>query len=481
MANSLRILESAKMRIGDGIPEESIEKVTYQPLTNEIVEQGKSDDIVLSDNSEIGFSTLFVKIYSNQIRYDLTEGKWYYWDKNKWKKDNLTQVRYKAITFCRTTSNGNKKQQTKSFVDNVLSLSTSHPDVAVSSDVWDANKMVIGSPNGPVDLTTGKLIEAAPNQYITKTTLVAPDFSGQPPKEWLKFLHQVTRGDQELIEYLQMLVGYTLTGSTIEHILIFIYGPGGNGKSVFIDIVHMLMASYSDIAAMSTFTASKNDQHPADLAKLQGARLAIANETESNRSWAESKIKSMTGGDPITARYMRKDFFTYTPQFKIWIVGNYKPNLRNVDDAMRRRLRIIPFLFKPEVVDPNLKDKLVGELPLIFAWAIEGCLKWQSGKMKTPDVVKNQTDEYFEEQDIFTQFIEDRCIVKTDAFVASSDLFKAWSLYAKANGMHPETKKAISDKMQKRYFENKKKFGVRGFIGLELKEGVSTDDWTHNY
>ena len=146
-----------------------------------------------------------------------------------------------------------------------------------------------------------------------------------------------------MMRFLQQIVGYCLTGDTREHALFFIYGPGGNGKSVFLNTVSAIIGDYATTAAMDTFVASKSDRHPTDLAGLRGARLVAASETEEGRAWAEAKIKAITGGDPISARFMRQDFFTYRPQFKLVIVGNHKPVLKNVDDAAERRFNIIPF------------------------------------------------------------------------------------------------------------------------------------------
>ena len=166
---------------------------------------------------------------------------------------------------------------------------------------------------------------------------------------WRAFISEVTCGDAEVSRFLQQWCGYSLTGDTSEQALFFGCGPGGNGKGVFLNTVSRIIGDYAVAAAMDTFTESDFPKHSTELAMLRGARLVTASETEEGRAWAESRIKQMTGGDPITARFMRKDNFTYTPQFKLTIVGNHSPSLRNVDEAMRRRLRIIPFQYsRPE-------------------------------------------------------------------------------------------------------------------------------------
>jgi putative DNA primase/helicase len=159
------------------------------------------------------------------------------------------------------------------------------------------------------------------------------------------------------------------------------------------------LADYAQTAAMDTFTASKGDRHPTDLAMLRGARLVTASETEEGRAWAESRIKQMTGGDPVTARFMRQDFFTYQPQFKLMIVGNHKPVLQNVDDAARRRFNLVPFTRKPERPDRELEGKLKAEWPGILRWMIDGCLDWLQNGLVRPAAVQAATAAYFDEQD----------------------------------------------------------------------------------
>ena len=164
----------------------------------------------------------------------------------------------------------------------------------------------------------------------------------------------------ELQRFLQQMAGYCLTGDISEHALFFVYGTGGNGKGVFLNTVAGILGDYAATAAMDTFTASQGDRHPTDLAMLRGARLVTAAETEEGRAWAESRIKQLTGGDPITARFMRQDFFTFQPAFKLVIVGNHKPVLRNVDEAARRRFNIIPFTRKPPKPDQAARGKAQG-------------------------------------------------------------------------------------------------------------------------
>ena len=195
-------------------------------------------------------------------------------------------------------------------------------------------------------------VPPSPDDRINKITAVGPPAAIECAR-WLAFLAEASGNDAELINFIQRWCGYSLTGDISEHALVFCYGPGGNGKTVLLNTVSAILGDYATVAAMETFVASQFDQHPTDLAMLRGARLVTAAETEEGRAWAETRIKQLTGGDPISARFMRQDFFTYKPTFKLMIIGNHEPALRNVDDAARRRINIVPFIRKPAVIDSS--------------------------------------------------------------------------------------------------------------------------------
>ena len=234
--------------------------------------------------------------------------------------------------------------------------------------------------------------------------------------------------------------------------MFFIYGPGGNGKSVFLNTLTTLLGDYAATAAMDTFTASRSERHPTDLAMLRGARLVSVSETEPGRSWAESRIKQLIGGDPISARFMRQNFFTYRPQFKLLIVGNHKPVLRNVDEAARRRFNIIPFVHKPETPDQRLEEKLKAEYPAILRWMIEGCLDWREHGLLRADSVRQATAAYFDEQDLFGRWIEACCKTGPGSWDTTARLFDSWKHYAERNGEYPGSTKAFSANLSKREF-----------------------------
>jgi putative DNA primase/helicase len=331
----------------------------------------------------------------------------------------------------------------------------------------------LATPSGTVDLRTGISRPADPVDRINRITAVGPADVADCDR-WLTFLDEVTGKDDELIAFLQRFCGYCLTGDIGEHALAFVYGPGGNGKSVFLNTVSGILSDYATTAAMETFTATKYEQHPTDLAMLAGARLVTAAETEEGKFWAENRIKQITGGDPITARFMRCDSFTYRPAFKLMIIGNHEPMLRNVDDAARRRFNIVPFIRKPARVDKGLEKKLKQEWSGILRWMIDGCLKWQAEGLSPSSTVAAATRSYFENQDLFGQWLEEKCNAEPGnekKTATSADLFASWSQFAKAAGETPGNRKSFARQLERRGFRSYRKgdkAGTRAWYGIDM-------------
>jgi putative DNA primase/helicase len=345
--------------------------------------------------------------------------------------------------------------------------------------VWDRDPLLLGTPDGTVDLRTGAVVEPRAGDYITKSTAVGP-VSGQP-RLWLKFLYEALQGDEETIRYLQQWAGYCLTGLTSEHALAFLYGGGGNGKSVTIDRLVTVLGDYAVTAAMETFAVSKGERHSTELAMLRGARLVTASETEEGRAWNEARVKQMTGGDRITARFMRQDNFTFQPQFKLLIAGNHPPVLANVDDALRRRFNIVPFVSKPPSPDPYLSQKLASEDGKILQWMIDGCLDWQRHGLIRPTSVQDATTDYFDEQDVFGQWLTDRCEVDSGSLQlveVSGKLFADWQQYAVDRGEPPGTQKSFAGALARRGVRRERR-RFRGapqrlFAGISLKRSFNS-------
>jgi putative DNA primase/helicase len=287
--------------------------------------------------TEDAVASRFVELFADKLRYCHSTGAWFEWNDVVWRKNETKLAFHWARLLARELSDDAvpkemKAAQKASFARAVEAFSQADTTFAVTIDHWDRDPFKLGTPGGTVDLKTGWLSQADRVDGITKLTAVAPAETAHCPL-WLKFLEETTGNDLELIRYLKQWCGYCLTGDIREHALVFVYGGGGNGKSVFLNVISSILSDYAVTAAMDTFTASRDSKHPTDLAMLRGARMVTASETEEGKPWAEARIKQMTGGDKISARFMRQDFFTFPPQFKLTIVGNYKPALQNVDEA----------------------------------------------------------------------------------------------------------------------------------------------------
>lgn len=408
--------------------------------------------------SEDALAATFTHENKNRLRYCHDSSAWYIWDGNCWVKDKKELVKELIRQFCRQQNQYTQQKALGSAnkVSAVEKLCRSAATLSVTSEVWDADKFLLGTPAGVIDLKTGALRPAIQEDYISKTVAVEPAQTEDCPR-WLQFIAEATGGDKDLQRLIQQIFGYALTGDTREQVLIFIWGPGKNGKSVFVNVMRGVIGEYAVTAPIETFTATKSDRHPTELAMLKGARLVTASETESNREWAESRIKLLTGNDAITARFMRGDFFTYIPEFKLIIVGNFTPRLRNVDDAMRRRLRIVPFVVKPENPDPKLEAALQTEWPGILRWAINGCLDWQKNGLIIPASVEQATDNYFDEQDTFNHWIEECCRTGNTEYEASAKLFDSWQNYAERNGVDAGNSASFAGEMEKRGFKRSRR------------------------
>ncbi len=414
----------------------------------------------------------------SDLRYTADWGRWSVWDGRRWKQDQTLDVFDLARTVCRTASVACTDEHLKLRIASsgtvyaVERLARADRRHAATIEQWDADPWLLNTPNGVVDLRSGAVRPASPADYLTKMTAVAP---GGECRLWQSFLSRITGGDEELQRFLQRMAGYALTGVTREDALFFLYGTGANGKSKFLNAIAGLMGDYSTTAPIATFLDSKNEQHPTDLAGLRGVRLVTAIEAEDGRRWAESKIKSLTGGDRIAARFMRQDFFEFIPQFKLLIGGNHKPGLRTVDEAIRRRLNLVPFTVTipaPER-DLELGEKLREEWGGILQWMIEGCLAWQREGLNAPAVVQQATADYLAAEDALGRWLEECCEKNNASRTQVSVLFENWRSWCERNQEHGGSQKWFSENLASRGLARHKTRTGRVFAGIGLVTDVT--------
>jgi putative DNA primase/helicase len=429
--------------------------------------------------SEEALALAFAERHIDTLRYVAKWGQWFIWDGTCWRKDETRQVFTYARELCREFALLHNKSSERKRIASaktraaVVSLAGEDRRLAATTAQWDADPWLLNTPDGVVDLHTGKLRAHQSTDYMTKQTAVAPAKTGSCSR-WMMFLQEITNGDRDRQRYLQRVSGYCLTGVTTEQQLFFLYGSGNNGKGVFTRTSSAILKDYHESASIETFTITRSERHPTELAKLCGARLVTTAETEEGRRWSEARIKEITGGDPIDARFMRQDFFTYFPQFKLMPSGNHMPTLRTVNKAITRRFNRIPFTvtIPDERVNKDLTDELKAEWPGILAWAIEGCLEWQRIGLYPPKAVTDATDSYLESEDVLGEWIDECCIRDANAWESSTALFNSWKGWAVGREQWIGSENTFSAKLEDRgEFKRRrnKEQTKRGFVGLRLK------------
>lgn len=461
-----------------------LERLSIRDLTPDDVGPVAPDsqsDARPPSTSEEALALLFADQHSDHMRYVAKWGFWVEYDGTKWVQDDTLHAFDMARKICRVAAAGCNKSKVSVILANkktvaaVEALAKSDRRIAATVNQWDQDPWVLNSPDGIINLRSGKVERHDPLAYLTKSAAIGPDDAATCDR-WRSVLHRATNGDGDLQSFMQRMFGYSLTGDISAHALFFLYGTGANGKSVILDTVATILNDYHRVAPIETFTASNSDRHPTELAALRGARLVTAIETEEGRRWAESRIKSLTGGDKIAARFMRQDFFEFTPQFKLVIAGNHKPGLRSVDEAIRRRFHLIPFTVTvpPSERDPNLKDKLAVERPGILRWMIQGCLEWQRNGLQPSAAVLNATAAYLESEDAVAAWIDDCCDRDPQAWSSSTDLFASWVAWAKRTGEFEGSARRFAQTLEARGLEPVRKMHGRGFVGISVRPTILT-------
>ena len=446
----------------------------------EYVEDAPADVVAaegLVRNSEDALAAEFTRRHAGQLVHIEGFGGWF-----KWSGHVFTgPVRTAAFDLARGVARDAAVRLTdeksaslarhlvsKTTIANIAAIAANDPAHARRLEEFDRDPWLLNSPAGVIDLRTGEIRPQRRGEPFLKSAAVAP--AGDCPR-WRRFLQEITHGDQAIADYLQRWAGYSCTGINREHAFLFMWGEGGNGKSLFLKILASALGSYAATASANIITAGRNEPHLTHVAALAGARLAIIPEVERGRTWAETMLKGLTAGDTQRVNLMRQDTFEFDPVLKLMVAGNHKPSLQSLDDAMKRRLHFLHLTYRPPVADMRLEEALRAEGPGILAWMIEGCLLWQKQGLSMPPAVRASTDTYFAEQDILGHWLGARCVcdgtVKNDATGARA-LFEDWSRFASAGGERPQSEKWFSTEMVKRHFAKESKNTGNVFLGIRL-------------
>lgn len=384
---------------------------------------------------------LFVELNKDVLRFNHATGLWLIWAEHYWKPDERKLAFSWALNLARQLAAAVQgKDPTKArlviekvrFSAAVEQGARTLPEVATTQADWDDDPWLLGTPEGVVDLKTGEMRAGLPTDMISRVTAVTPSLMPDCPT-WIAFLTYAMRGDDGLLRFVQRYFGYGLTGLTQEEIFLFVFGPGGAGKGTMVETIASLMGDYSGTLAMEVLTGQSRSPVEYYRASMAGKRLLVSTEPERGVYWAEGFVKEITGGDSVQGRHPMGRPFTFKPSHKLVMEGNHMPRLKGQSTGMQRRLRILPFTRKPVTVDRELKAKLLAEGPGILRWLIEGCLAWQKIGLSPPDEVLEAGSRYFETQDVFKRWVDDRCILDANAELAPSVLNKDYNLWAHDN------------------------------------------------
>lgn len=439
--------------------------------------------------TEQGNAERLVKLYGVDIHYSYVWNKWSNFDTIRWRVDITGQVVRHAKETIRSILkeaseeeddvtrkalvNHARKSETARMIASMLTLAQSEPGISVHPNDFDRDPYLLNLTNGTFELRTNQLRPHDRADMITKLAPVAYNALAMAPA-WQQFLERVVP-DVDVRQFLQRAAGYSITGDVSEQCLFFLYGSGANGKSTFLNVLLDVLGDYANQAAPGLLIAKKVEGHPTDTAKLFGSRLVVTTEVEQGKQLAESLTKHLTGGDIISTRRMHEDFWDFKPTHHLWIAGNYKPKITGTDEAIWRRLYIIPFTETiPESErDLKLTDKLRAEAPGILRWLIDGCTTWQRDGLMAPPAVRAATKEYRSEQDVLATFIGDSCVEATHYKVAKGEFYRKFQMWCDDNGekdAKAQTQRDVSRGMVARgYIDTFLTGGKRSWKGLQFR------------
>ncbi len=442
-------------------------------------------------DTDIANGQRFARQHGADVRFTVERG-WLAWDGKRWAVDDKgirvqEMAKQTAIAIFdevkKATSNRDevyrhaKRSQSKKAIDAMLALARSEPGIPARLVDFDSNGWLFNVANGTVDLRTGQLRPHYREDLITNVSEITYQ-AGADCALWDEFLMRVTDRNHALYDYLRRFVGYLLVGDTSDQSLHFLYGLGANGKSVFSEVLQRMLGDYAITVSPDLIMLRRHGGIPNDVARLRGVRAALMNETSQGSRFDEAKLKDLTGGDTLTARFLHQEFFDFHPTHRIVIRGNHKPAINGTDEGIWRRLRLVPFTVQipADEQDRDLLRKLEAELPGILCWAIAGCLEWQRDGLKPPAIITDAVRQYREESDTLGRFIAECCEPAKLGQVKSGVFFKRYQEYAQSAGERWVASKDLPNEMQRRGFDWKRSKEGGLFLGIEFR-AAEVLDW----
>lgn len=446
--------------------------------------------------TSLGNAERFAFQHQDSVRYCFTWNRWLKWNSRYWEVDETGHIQRLAkqtvrSIYAEATAEDDEARrralakhalasESRKNLGDMIELAKSEEGIPVTAAQLDTYTHLLNVQNGTIDLRNGKLSPHRREHLLTHCLDIPYDENASCP-QWERFLQRIMNGNQNLINFLQRAIGYSLTSETSEECLFFLHGDGQNGKSTFLETALMkLLGRYTRKLSIESLMFKKHSGIPNDIARLKGARAVVTSEAQQGRRLDETLIKDLTGGDTITARYMRSEWFDFQPEFKLWMSGNYKPVILGADEGIWRRINLIPFKVAiPEHErDNNLRHRLTLELPGILAWAVKGCLAWREQGLNPPSEVTNATTRYRREMDSIGTFLEECCVVTPEAKVAAKTLYEAYKDWCTQSGEHEVlSQKRLGERLTHRGLERRKSTGgYFWWYGLGLTDQNHTNN-----
>lgn len=447
----------------------------------------------VADNAEttlndIGNKKRFVSAFRDTLAFVPEKKVWRRWTGSRWRDDNAAAMRdaeliaealfeaaekaldqthrARIVAHAQKTSNVGGLRAMVSMAEK--------SELAIAQNRWDTDPELLGVRNGIIDLRTGELLSAEPQDYVSKYASVKHDPDATCPR-WLDFLHRIMDDDKEMIGFLRRVAGYSLLGHNHERVLFILHGGGANGKSKFLEAIQGVMGDYAIATPVSTLMVKRHSGVPNDVARLAGARLVTSIETEKGHRFSESLVKSLTGNDRISARFLFNEFFDFTPVAKIFIGTNHKPEVRGTDAAIWDRLVLIPFdvTIPRKERDTDLGEKLREEWAGLFNWMLKGCIEYQKSGLQRPDIVIAATKEYRHDMDVFGRWFEERCVIARGSDLRAKMAHDDYSAWCKAANEYPLTLTSFGGEITKKGISKRTIKGVVRYRDLNLRGDTS--------
>ncbi len=480
-----------KERCNPPLPDKEIETII-----NSVTKYTDEKNIFMEPLTDTWNAKAIHLMYGKDLKYcDALRG-WFHWNTKFWEADEKYKI-YKIIqsssnriiSKASTISDDETRKkvlkhainlQNEPKMKNAMNLLRAEPEITKTSDEFDSNPWVLNCQNGTLNLETDDFYQQRREDFITKCIRFDFDPKAECP-EWHKFIRSIFMEDDELIKFIQRAVGYSLSGNVSEDCIFMFYGDGANGKSTFLKHILKILGPYAITTPADTLLEKKGDAPLNDIARLKGHRFVSCVESGRSRYMDEARVKQMTGGDPIPARFLYKEYFEFYSTFKIFFATNNLPNVSELSNGIWRRLFAIPFNnhYLKDDIDHNLDAKLSAEYPGILNWAIKGFQEWKLNRLGTAATIQDFTQHYREDSDIIQIFLDEMCDHNFETgqqSISATDLWRVFSDWNKEIKGKQYKRREFNDYLKSKGFVKKKNSSDAGkyhFYGISVKNSPS--------